>query len=195
MTTLHTVFLLCRERVLKEYEKLDPHERPFQRPAERDHLSDDDDEALEHVQKPALMGASGEEADTDFEPKLRKHLRSRHHHDSVSTQRNSPDYSDNSQTSGRCKACGCKMQPQDSGQEYQQHSITRSAGEAQDMPSAETWSQEEKQTDKPESQQEAEAAVRDGLRPSAEQYSPRTGQWGYVGEQSYGEDKQGSKRV
>ena len=54
-------------------------------------MSDDDDDkdVRKDVQKPAPMGASGEDAHTGFESKLRRHLRSRHHHDSASTQHGS----------------------------------------------------------------------------------------------------------
>ena len=85
---------------MKEYERLEEHEKPFTKPAEREHLSDDDSDAQENVQKAAQVGASGDDAKTDFEPKLRKHLRSRRHHDSVTTQRPSPDSSNSSASGG-----------------------------------------------------------------------------------------------
>lgn len=109
---------------------MEEHQRPFTKPAEREHLSDDDSDAHEHVQKAAPVGASGDDARTEFESKPRKHLRSRRHHDSVSTQRPSPNSSNNSTSGsgGRDGDRGSKNE-QDGDDDYHHQFADKQAGE------------------------------------------------------------------
>lgn len=183
--TRRTRSCCCRERILKEYEKLDEHERPFQQPAERDHLSDDDDEATEQVQKPAHIGASREEAHTEFEPKLRKHLRSRRHRDRASPERGSSHKSGSSHEYTRCKVCGSTV-GQDRDHPDEPHT-TRDIQSSLDPQTSQPY--------RPDSQQQADSSNSNNLN-AVQQEAPGIGQWGYVGERSHGGgDKQGSKKV